>query len=174
MIRITYEFETEAEAQAFLNRDQAQVTLTNFEIPVNAPLVKRHRRTNAEIAAANAAKNAAVPMSSPAEGDKPQPSGQQAESSVAAAPTPVKAAPKAPNAPVKAIAEAPAPVAPKTSAPPPPPAPAATLDAARAALREVFNTKGAKVATDILTTFKATRISDVKPADYAAFIKACA
>ena len=75
--------------------------------------------------------------------------------SAAPAPEPVKAAPKAPNAPVQAVA-------------------AANADEVRAALREVFNSPGgAKAAADVLKEFGATRISDVKPESYAAFIKAC-
>ena len=71
------------------------------------------------------------------------------------APAPVKAAPKAPNAPVQAVA-------------------AATLGTVRIALREVFNTKGAAAATDLLTQFGAKRVSDVKPEDFAKFVAACA
>ena len=170
MIRITYEFTTEDEALTFLTRDKAHVGLVNVEIPTNAPLMKRTRRTKVEMAAANAAKNAVAPV---ADGAQPLYGVKASAEPVAAAPTPVKAAPKAPNAPVKAIADAPAPVAPKTSVPPPPPAPAATLDGVRAALRDVFNTKGAAKATEILKQFGAARVSDVKPADFGAFIKAC-
>jgi hypothetical protein len=68
---------------------------------------------------------------------------------------PVKAAPKVPNAPVQAVATA-------------------SLEAVRNALREVFNTKGAAAATEVLKQFGAARVGEVKPADYAAFIKACA
>jgi len=75
-------------------------------------------------------------VSSPAEGDKPQPSGQKAES----------------------------------------PATAATVDTIRAALRAVFDAKGkgAAAATAILKQFGATRVSDIKPEQYADFLKACA
>lgn len=69
-------------------------------------------------------------------------------------PPPVTAAPKAPNAPVQAVA-------------------GVTLDTAREALRDVFNTKGAAVATQILKDFGAARIGEVKPGDYAKFIAAC-
>src|SRR3990167_10552785 len=68
--------------------------------------------------------------------------------------TPVAAAPKAPNQPVQAVQTA-------------------THDSVRTALREVFNTKGATVATAILQQFKAARISDIKPEQFADFIKAC-
>ena len=70
-------------------------------------------------------------------------------------PAPVKAAPKAPNTPVQAVA-------------------AATLDTVRVALREVFNTKGAAAATEILKQFGAARVSDVKPEDFAKFVATCA
>ena len=70
-------------------------------------------------------------------------------------PEPVKAAPKVPNAPVQAVA-------------------AVGADEVRAALREVFNSPGgAKAAADVLKEFGATRISDVKPEDFAKFIAAC-
>ena len=87
--------------------------------------------------------------------------------------TSVAATPKVVNQPVQAVVQASKPVAPATSAPLPPPEPTATLDVVRAALREVFNTKGAQTATGILQQFGATRISDVKPEQYAAFIAAC-
>ena len=70
-------------------------------------------------------------------------------------PGPNKAAPKEPNAPVQAVA-------------------AVGADEVRAALREAFNSPGgAKAAADVLKEFGATRISDVKPEQYAAFVKAC-
>jgi len=86
---------------------------------------------------------------------------------------PVAAASKVTNQPVQAVAGAPTPIALATSAPPPPPAQTATLDTVRIALREVFNTKGAKTATGILTQFGAMRVSDIKPEQFAAFIAAC-
>jgi hypothetical protein len=49
---------------------------------------------------------------------------------------------------------------------------AATFDGSRDALREVFNLKGAAVATELLKQFNAARISDVKPMDYAKFVTA--
>ena len=85
------------------------------------------------------------------------PAPQTASAVAATAPqttTPVTAVPKVPNQPVQAV---------QTS----------THDSVRAALREVFNTKGATVATAILQQFKAARISDVKPEQFADFIKAC-
>ena len=69
-------------------------------------------------------------------------------------PAPVKAAPKAPNAPVQAMA-------------------AATLDGVRVALREVFNARGATAATELLKQFGAARVGEVKPEDYAKFVAAC-
>ena len=70
-------------------------------------------------------------------------------------PEQIKAALKQSNAPVQAVA-------------------AANADEVRAALREVFNSPGgAKAAADVLKEFGATRISDVKPDQYTAFIKAC-
>ena len=70
------------------------------------------------------------------------------------APAPVKAAPKEPNAPVQAVAEL-------------------NETAVRTALRDVVNTKGMKAAAEILKSFSASSISQVKPAQYADFVKAC-
>ena len=69
-------------------------------------------------------------------------------------PEPVKAVPKLPNTPVQAVAEV-------------------NEAAVRAALREVVNTKSMKVAADILKEFGAASISQIKPDQYADFIKAC-
>mgnify|MGYP001596697907 FL=1 len=69
-------------------------------------------------------------------------------------PEPVKAAPKAPNAPVQAVAEV-------------------NEAAVRTALREVVNKQSMKAAADILKGFGATSISQIKPEQYEAFVKAC-
>jgi len=154
MIRITYEFQTEDEALQFLARDKAQPReAVQINITPTAP--KRGRPSKA----------AAPTPTTPEQGSP--------EGAAILAVTSVAAAPKIVNQPVQAVAQAPKPVAPATSAPPPPPAPTATLDTVRAALREVFNTKGAQTATGILQQFGATRISDVKPEQFAAFIAAC-
>lgn len=51
---------------------------------------------------------------------------------------------------------------------------APTSEAVRTALRAVFNGPGgAKAATEILKQFAATRITEIKPDQYAAFINAC-
>lgn len=69
-------------------------------------------------------------------------------------PEPVKATPKVPNAPVQAVAK---------------------IDeaAVRAALRDVVNNQSMKAAAEILKQFGATSISQIKPEQYADFIKAC-
>lgn len=87
------------------------------------------------------------------------------------APAPV-IAPSMPPVELKGASKETAPMPSQESRPEGGPAP--TLDSIRAALREVFNGKGASVATSILKQFSATRISDVKPDQYAAFLKACA
>jgi len=46
----------------------------------------------------------------------------------------------------------------------------ATFEGAKTALKEVFNLKGAGGATELLVSCGATRISEVKPADFAKFI----
>ena len=73
-------------------------------------------------------------------------------------PPPVKAVEKKPNTPVQAVAVTVAEV---------------NEAAVRAALREVVNTKSMKAAAEILKGFGATSISQIKPEQYAEFIKAC-
>lgn len=80
------------------------------------------------------------------------------------APARVEAVPKIANQPVQAIPAAlPTPKAPTIIA---------DVSTVRAVLREVFNLKGAKVATDLLKQFGASRIGDLKPEQYIAFAKA--
>ena len=151
MIRLTYEFVTEDEMLRHLMRDRVQVAQSPSEdaepasaippSPTQAPAAPRGRgrppKAAAPVAEAPAAPQTAVPVSSPAEGDKPQPSGQKAESPATAAPT---------------------------------------ADTIRAALMKVFQAsggQGAAAATAILKKFNATRVSDIKPEQYADFLKAC-
>jgi hypothetical protein len=47
---------------------------------------------------------------------------------------------------------------------------AVTIDDARQALRDLFNAKGATLASELLKEFGAIRVSDVKPEDYAKFV----
>ena len=150
MIRITYEFQTEDEALRFLARDMAHES----EVTVNFTEAAPKKRGRSPKAAA------------PVAGEAQQGTAKVGAESVAVAP-------KLPDQPVKVVAAAPKPVAPVTGAPPSPPPSAATLDNVRNALREVFNTKGAATATEILKKFGAARISDVKPEQYVAFIAAC-
>ena len=131
MIRITYEFATEDEALRFLARDKAQP---------------------AEASKPKAAKKATTPASQAVTEPCTTPSSAAAPTVVA--PEPVKAAPKAPNAPAQAVAEV-------------------NEAALRAALREVVNTRSMKIAADILKGFSATSVSQIKPEQYADFIKAC-
>ena len=131
MIRITYEFATEDEALRFLARDKAQ--------PAEAPKLKAARK-----ATALASQAVTEPCTAPSSAATP----------TVVAPEPVKAAPKAPNAPVQAVAEV-------------------NEAAVRTALRDVVNTKGMKAAAEILKGFGATSISQIKQEQYADFIKAC-
>ena len=131
MIRITYEFATEDEALRFLARDKAQ--------PAEAPKPKAARK-----ATAPASQVVTEPSTAPSSAAAP----------TVVAPEPIKAAPKAPNAPVQAVAEL-------------------NEAAVRAALREVVNTKGMKAAAEILKNYGATSVSQVKPEQYVDFIKAC-
>ena len=145
MIKLTFEFLTLDDVMAFLDRQHLKPVK---EVPgVVVPLPKAKRTApRPEMAAENAAPAQPVPVSVavPTTAAKPE-----------AAPAPVKAALKVPNAPVQAVAKVDA-------------------DAVRIALRAVFNDKGAAVATEILKQFGAARVSDIVPADYALFIKACA
>ena len=128
MIRITYEFATEDEALRFLARDKAQ--------PAEAPKPKAAKKTTTE----------PVPPA-PVVAPPPLPG-------IVPPPVPIQAVPKAPNAPVQAVAEL-------------------NEAAVRAALREVVNKQSMKAAAEILKGFGATSISQIKPEQYAEFIKAC-
>ena len=151
MIRISYQFATPEEAIAFLAKAN-NITHLSREIvapeEVVTPPAPPKRR--AKVATKAVAPTSEVPSASSVE----TPSVSRS-AAAAPMPEPVKAAPKAPNAPVQAVA-------------------AVGADEVRAALREVFNSPGgAKAAADVLKEFGATRISDVTPEQYAAFIKAC-
>ena len=132
MIRITYEFATEDEALRFLARDKAQ--------PASVPPTPK-------VATKAVSPTSEAPRASAVEAPR-------ASRSAETAPAPVKAASKAPNAPVQAVAEL-------------------NEAAVRTALRDVVNTKGMKAAAEILKNFSASSISQVKPAQYDAFVKAC-
>ena len=93
-----------------------------------------------------------------------------------------KVTPPAPRAEAAVENAAPVVVPPAPEPVPPPATPAATvstaltLDSVRAALRTVFNKPGgtgAQAATALLKKYNATSVSQVKPEDYAEFIKAC-
>src|SRR5574341_340748 len=82
-----------------------------------------------------------------------------------AQPTSKPAAPKEPNKPVQSFADAIK--TPLTLHP-------ATQDGVRAALKEVFNARGATAATQILKGHGAVSVSTVDKSRYADFVKACA
>ena len=93
-----------------------------------------------------------------------------------------KVTPPAPRAEAAVENAAPVVVPPAPEPVPPPATPAATvstaltLDSVRAALRTVFNKPGgtgAQAATALLKKYNATSVSQVRPEDYAAFIKEC-
>ena len=106
-------------------------------------------QTSVEAPKPKAAKKATPPVTLPSESAK-----ADSVPVLAAPPAPILAAPKAPTAPVQAVAEL-------------------NEAAVRAALRDVVNTKGMKAAAEILKSFSASSISQVKPAQYAEFVKAC-
>lgn len=148
MINLTFEFNTIEEARDFLNiRFPGSKTLTPGDA-VKVPLTKAAKRTMPPATAP--VENAAPPVSPVTSADKVQGTPVEGGTNASSA----KAAPKAPNNPVQAVA-------------------AVNADAVRLALREVFNKSGAKAATDLLKEFGAARISDVKPEQFTAFIKAC-
>lgn len=103
----------------------------------------------------------------PSEAPKPKAAKKAAPVSLPSEPA------KADSVPVAALAPAPVAAAPKM--PNDPGQTLATMNeaAVRAALREVVNTKSMKVAADILKDFGAISISQIKPEQYAAFVKAC-
>ena len=149
MIRITYEFATEDEALRFLSRDKVQR-------PLGAPTPKAAKKaatapvvTAAPVGVESPAAEhgRAALISAPVVAPPPLPG-------IMPPPAPVKAAPKAPNAPVQAVAEV-------------------NEAAVRTALREVVNKQSMKAAAEILKSFGATSISQIKPEQYEAFVKAC-
>jgi len=148
-IKVTVEFQTIAEAVAFLAPAAAAVQLTIDSAP--KPRIRSKPATAAPVVDAGA------------QNDNP---------------APVAAAPKVPNQPVQAIPQAPVP---PVSTPPVAATVVsdsglqqATAEGVRLALREVFNKRGAKVATELLKSFGAASISQIKPEQYADFVKAAA
>ena len=147
MIRITYEFATEHEALDFLAGHQPVVTSGD-----TAALALQTSPTQAP--AAPRGRGRPPKAATPAPAQEP----------VAAAPEPA-----APVATLNAPAHAGETVKPATAAP--------TADTIRAALMKVFQAsggQGAAAATAILKKSNATRVSDIKPEQYADFLKACA
>ena len=137
-IKVTFEFNSIEDAAAFLvSKGVVAAPAATVESTPEPVKVKRTRVARPETPVESAAPAKEIVIEKPV-----------------VTPPPVKAAPKAPNAPVQAVA-------------------GVTLEAARAALKDVFNAKGAAVATQILKDFGAARIGEVKPADYHKFILAC-
>ena len=153
MIRITYEFATEDEALRFLARDKTQPPAVTPKASKAPRRMTPPATTLTEVVSeAIVAKVDAAIMA-----DAPAPiKGSTGAMGVrtGTASEPVKAAPKAPNAPVQAVAEL-------------------NEAAVRTALRDVVNTKGMKAAAEILKSFSASSISQVKQERYADFVKAC-
>ena len=157
-VKVTFTFNTPAEAAEFL------AIVTPKTEPVTPAAVERRLAAAnhaAEIAAGKSVEKPAKPKVTP----KVTPPAPRAEAAAEnAAPAPVVAAP-----PMPMIVPPPAtPAATATTA--------LTLDDVRAALRTVFNKPGgtgAQAATALLKKYNATSVSQVKPEDYAAFIKEC-
>ena len=145
MINLTFAFETVEEARDFLNTHfPGSRALT----PGDAVKIPRSKATRTTPRPETPVESAApVVTAAPVVAPPPLPG-------IMPPPAPIKAVPKAPNAPVQAVAEV-------------------NEAAVRAALREVVNTKGMKVAAEILKSYGATSVSQVKPEQYADFIKAC-
>lgn len=114
-----------------------------------------------------------IPATPPAPAQNP-PQAQQQQPSQPAAPA---AEPKRRGRPAKAVETPPA-ATPAPAAPAAPASGAKTVDDVRAAMMRVTEKhagdKGLSLVTEIVQKYgKATRISDVKPEDYAAVIEAC-
>jgi len=154
-IKVTVEFNTIAEAVAFLAPAAAASIVPQA---ATEPLQSPKPRIRSKPATATPVESLPLPLP------------------VAEAPVPIAAALKVPNQPVQAI-PAPTPVA---AAPTPAPVAAtvvsdsgqqqATAEGVRLALREVFNKRGAKTATELLKSFGAASISQIKPEQYAGFV----
>ena len=156
MIRITYEFDTEDQALQFLARDKAQPVQLNLTAEARPRGRPPKQNAVAAVQAETPAPQTAHPVVA-ATAPKTAVTGVPpvvAPVGTPASQVPVAAVPKVANQPVQAVQTV-------------------TQDNVRTALREVFNTKGATVATAILSQFKAARVSDIKPEQFADFIKAC-
>lgn len=155
-LSITFQFDSEAEAQGFLAKLTFPTEGLKAEVAVEKPARIRMRRAAAKQPDAPVTLNigAATAGTSPTklQGDVPVPPAPVAApvpASVTSTPTPdIAPVPKAP-----------------TDAP--------TQEDVRTALRTVFNTKGAGTATELLKKFGATSVGTVKPEQFVDFIKAC-
>lgn len=170
-ITITKEFDTIEEAIEFLTPFVA-AGMPPMAAPGNAPLAPAVITTDAPKRRGRPRKTLATPTPTPAIEPAAAPADAQAAAPVVATPTYAAPAPDAVRAndrpepkdtgtPVNA-ATGPAPAA----------APTATKDEAMAALRTLFNTKGAAAATELLTKFGVTRFSELPPEQYGAFVAA--
>jgi len=146
-LSITFQFDSEADAQAFLAKISPTIPAVGVkaEVTVEVPARVRVRKATEKkadtpVTANTGAAAAGTPPNGEA-GGVPLPSGPSL------APVPVTA----PKVPVGT----------------------ASQEDVRSALRAVFNTKGAGAATELLKRFSATSVSTVKPEQYADFIKAC-
>jgi hypothetical protein len=143
-LSITFQFENEHEAQAFLVRVNPTVSTAGLPLEVAVEKSARAQKTPKAPKAEAPAPNAEIQLGI---GRPAAPLSNFITPPLAPEPVPV---PKVP-APTGSL----------------------TLEDVRTALRTVFNSKGAGTATELLKKFSATSVSNVKPEDYAAFIKAC-
>jgi len=177
MIRLSYEFDTRQQLLDFL-RNQ---TLDNGMLVAASPLAETPAVGEAQGSSpkASAEPVAATTQQAPARRGRPPkaaaptttlaapleqtpatpiaPTQGQRPTAATPTPNPIATIIKQPSRPVETIVNATAPL---------------TADELRPLLRAVF-TKNAKAATDILKSFGANRISDIKPEQSQAFAEAC-
>lgn len=172
-LTITAQFDNMADASEFMSRIGHPLVVSADPRPITiqpeakAPKAPKAPKPEAAAPAAPAAPVLAATAAAPV---APAPAAVAPDAAVAlvmptAAPVSQPAAPKQPNAPVAAVANAnkqPVPLHP------------ATQDGVRAALKDVFNLRGATVATELLKKHGAVSVSTVAKEQYTNFVNACA
>lgn len=170
-ITITANFDNLTEASEFMNRIGHPLVITGQSVEGAAKPTKGKTPTSLPVTTpeAGTAKAAApvAPATAPvqaATAAAPAPDAAAVALVMpTATPAPQVAAPKQPNTPVAAVVNAnkqPVPLHP------------ATQDGVRAALKDVFNLRGATVATELLKKHGAVSVSTVAKEQFASFVKA--
>lgn len=168
-VKVTFTFASTAEATAFLMAVAPPRSAS--AVPVPLPVDKPDK-----LVIEKPAKPKITPKPNTGAGmtgTPPQTAASGVSSPTASMPAPV---PPKPTAAVPVVTAPPAPIIAPGVSKAEVKADGLTLEAVRNALRVVFNKPGgtgAAAATSLLKKYNATSVSNVKPEDYAAFIKDC-